>query len=343
MIILGIETSCDDTAAAIVRSGREILSNVISSQSDYHKKYGGIVPEIASRKHQENIIPVVREALDRAHMKLEDIQGMAVTQGPGLIGSLLVGVNAAKAIAYAQRIPLVGVNHLEGHMLAPHLEYDMPLPNITLVISGGHTNIYYMEKVGAYRLLGKTRDDAAGEAYDKVAMLLGLGYPGGVVIDRLAQNGNPAAFAFPRPMLYDTSLDFSFSGLKTAVLYCVKNNFPNGVPESVLPDLAASFQQAVVDLIVEKTLHACSACRVNAVALTGGVAANSRLRYDMQQRTQEKKISLNLTSPVLCTDNAAMIAKAGSFKLTPELPFPHAMNAISRWPLANIALDNYPM
>ena len=333
MIILGIETSCDETAAAIVSNGSEILSNVISTQVDYHKKYGGIVPEIASRKHQENIIPVVREALERAHMQLGDIQGMAVTQGPGLIGSLLVGVNAAKAIAYARSIPLVGVNHLEGHMLAPHLECDIPLPNITLVVSGGHTNIYYMKKVGSYRLLGKTRDDAAGEAYDKVAKLLGLGYPGGVVIDRLAQNGNPAAFSFPRPMLHDSSCDFSFSGLKTAVLYCVKNNFPDGVPECVLPDLAASFQQAVVDSIVEKTLQACNACDVSAVALTGGVAANSQLRFQMQQRTNENKISLFLTSTILCTDNAAMIAKAGSFKLSHNLPFPYEMNAISRWPL----------
>ena len=340
MIILGIETSCDETAAAIVRNGCEILSNVISTQIDYHKKYGGIVPEIASRKHQENIIPVVREALDRAGMRLGDIQGMAVTQGPGLIGSLLVGVNAAKAIAYARSIPLVGVNHLEGHMLAPHLEYDVPFPNITLVVSGGHTNIYYVEKIGSYRLLGKTRDDAAGEAYDKVAKLLGLGYPGGVVIDKLAQNGNPAAFAFPRPMLHDASLDFSFSGLKTAVLYCVKNNYPHGVPETVLPDLAASFQQAVVDLLIEKTLSACGACKARAVAITGGVAANSRLRLQMQQRAQDKKISLYLTSPVLCTDNAAMIAKAGSFKLTHDLPFPYEMNAISRWPLHTMALDN---
>jgi N6-L-threonylcarbamoyladenine synthase len=266
-------------------------------------------------------------------MQLNDIQGIAVTQGPGLIGSLLVGVNAAKAVAYAHSIPLVGVNHLEGHVLAPHLEHEIPLPNITLVVSGGHTNIYYMDGVGSYRLLGKTRDDAAGEAYDKVSKLLGLGYPGGLVIDRLAQNGNPAAVAFPRPMLHDSTFDFSFSGLKTAVLYHVKNNFSHGVPESSLPDLAASFQQAVVDLIVGKTLQACLACRVKAVTLAGGVAANSRLRLHMQQRAQEKNISVYLPSAILCTDNAAMIAKAGSFKLTGEVPFPYEMNAISRWAL----------
>ena len=333
MIILGIETSCDETAAAIVKDSREILSNVISTQIDYHKKYGGIVPEIASRKHQENIIPVIREALERAHMTLKDIQGMAVTQGPGLIGSLLVGVNAAKAVAYAQNIPLVGVNHLEGHVLAPHLENNIPLPNITLVVSGGHTNIYYMKKVGSYRLLGQTRDDAAGEAYDKVAKLLGLGYPGGLVIDRLAQNGNKAAVAFPRPMLHDNSFDFSFSGLKTAVLYHVKNIFPDGVPESALPDLAASFQEAVVELIVEKTLRACVAHKVNAVTLSGGVAANSRLRMYMQQRANEKNISVYVPSPILCTDNAAMIAMAGAFKLTAAVQFPYEMNAISRWSL----------
>jgi len=333
MVILGIETSCDETAAAVLMDGQEILSNVISSQVDYHRKYGGIVPEIASRHHQENIIPVIREALVRADMQLNDIQGIAVTQGPGLIGSLLVGVNAAKAVAYARSIPLVGVNHLEGHVLAPHLEHEIPLPNITLVVSGGHTNIYYMDGVGSYRLLGKTRDDAAGEAYDKVSKLLGLGYPGGQVIDQLAQNGNPAAVAFPRPMLHDSTFDFSFSGLKTAVLYHVKNNFPNGVPESALPDLAASFQQAVVDLIVEKTLLACLAYRVKAVTLTGGVAANSRLRLHMQQRAQEKNISVYLPSAILCTDNAAMIAKAGSFKLTAEVPLSYEMNAISRWPL----------
>ena len=333
MIILGIETSCDETAAAIVKDSCEILSNVITTQIDYHRKYGGIVPEIASRKHQENIIPVIREALDRAHMTLKDIQGMAVTQGPGLIGSLLVGVNAAKAVAYAQNIPLVGVNHLEGHVLAPHLENNIPLPNITLVVSGGHTNIYYMKKVGSYRLLGKTRDDAAGEAYDKVAKLLGLGYPGGLVIDRLAQNGNKAAVAFPRPMLHDNSFDFSFSGLKTAVLYHVKNIFPDGVPESALPDLAASFQEAVVELIVEKTLRACVAHKVNAVTLSGGVAANSRLRMYMQQRANEKNISVYVPSPILCTDNAAMIAMAGALKLTAAVQFPFEMNAISRWSL----------
>lgn len=332
MIILGIETSCDDTAAAVVRDGREILSNVISSQAGYHSKYGGIVPEIASRKHLENIIPVIREALEQAGLGLDGIGAVAVTQGPGLIGSLLVGVNAAKAIAFARRLPLAGINHLEGHVLAPHLEHDIAFPCITLVVSGGHTNIYYIREEGSYMLLGKTRDDAAGEAYDKVAKLLGLGYPGGMVIDRLARSGSPR-IAFPRPMLHDDNCDFSFSGLKTAVLYYVKNNFPEGVPEACLPDIAASFQEAVVDLLVEKTLRACTRLNADTITLAGGVAANSRLRSEMQRRAQNKNITVYLPSPVLCTDNAAMIARAGFYKLASPGGFPWALNAVSRWPL----------
>ncbi len=286
MIILGIETSCDDTAAAVVRDGRDILSNVVSSQVDYHAKYGGIVPEIASRKHQENIIPVIGEALSRSGLGLGEIGGIAVTQGPGLIGALLVGVNAAKAIAYARGLPIAGVNHLEGHVLAPHLEHDIPYPNITLVVSGGHTNIYHVKRPGSYRLLGKTRDDAAGEAYDKVAKQLGLGYPGGVIIDRLARCGSPR-IPFPRPMLHEDNFDFSFSGLKTAVLYHLKSRFPGTVPEEALPDIAASFQEAVVELLVEKTLRACRASGCGVAAIAGGVAANSRLRQELQRRCSE--------------------------------------------------------
>lgn len=332
MNILGIETSCDDTAAAVVRDGRDILSNVISSQAAYHEKYGGIVPEIASRKHQENIIPVIAEALERAGLTLGGIDGIAVTQGPGLIGSLLVGVNAAKAIAYACRLPLAGVNHLEGHVLAGHLEHAIPYPNITLVVSGGHTNIYHIAAAGSYRLLGKTRDDAAGEAYDKVAKLLGLGFPGGAVIDRLSQSG-AARIPFPRPMLNDGAFDFSFSGLKTAVLYHVKNNFPGGVPETALPDIAASFQEAVVELLVEKTLRACADNQVRAVVLAGGVAANSRLRREFQARAAGRHITVYLPSPILCTDNAAMIAGAAFGRLASPGPADYSMNAVSRWPL----------
>lgn len=333
MIILGIETSCDDTAASVVKDGREILSNIISSQVDFHKKYGGIVPEIASRKHQENIIPVIRESLLQARMTLADVEGIAVTRGPGLIGSLLVGVNAAKAIAYSRSLPLVGINHLEGHVLAPYLEHAIPFPAITLVVSGGHTNLYLVRGPGEYALLGKTRDDAAGEAYDKVAKLLGLGYPGGTVIDMLSKSGNPDAIVFPRPMLRDSSFDFSFSGLKTAVLYYIKNNFSGTVPDSALPDIAAGFQAAVVEILVEKTMLA--AVRHNAAAITiaGGVAANSRLREKITGRGLQEKIPVFVPSIILCTDNAAMIAKAAEHRIPAVHEFPFDMNAVSRWPL----------
>ena len=334
MIILGIETSCDDTAAAVVKDGKEIISNIISSQNDFHKKYGGIVPEIASRKHQENIIPVIQEALIQSHMTLRDIQGIAVTRGPGLIGSLLVGINAAKAIAYSQKLPLIGINHLEGHLLAPCLEHEIPFPNITLVVSGGHTNLYHVEGFGAYKSLGRTRDDAAGEAYDKVAKLLGLGYRGGIIIDRLAQAGNPSAICFPRPMLHDKSFDFSFSGLKTAVLYHVKNSGPEAMTESAMPDIAASFQAAVAEILVEKTVRAALHYQVSAITIAGGVAANSLLRSKMQERGSRESIPVFLPSPVLCTDNAAMIARAGEHRIASVKEFPFDMNAVSRWPLA---------
>ena len=333
MIILGIETSCDETAAAVVRDGKEILSNVIASQVDFHKKYGGIVPEIASRMHQEKIIPVIKEALEQASVSLDAIDGIAVTQGPGLVGSLLVGINTAKAIAWARRLPLAGVNHLEGHLLSGHLEHTVPFPNITLVVSGGHTNLYRVEGIGRYVLLGKTRDDAAGEAYDKVAKLLGLGYPGGVVIDRLARSGNPSAVAFPRPMLHDDSADFSFSGLKTAVMYHVKSRGPAAFSQQELADIAASFQDAVVEILVEKTMRAAVQCSARAIAIAGGVAANSRLRELMQQRAAEENIPVLLPSFILCTDNAAMIAKAAEHRMASVKAFPYSLNAISRWPL----------
>jgi N6-L-threonylcarbamoyladenine synthase len=333
MIILGIETSCDETAAAVVINGRDILSNVISSQVEFHKKYGGIVPEIASRKHQENIIPVIRESLLQAGMTLADIEGIAVTRGPGLIGSLLVGVNAAKALAYARSIPLAGINHLEGHVLAPCLEHAIPFPAVTLVVSGGHTNLYLVRGPGDYVLLGKTRDDAAGEAYDKVAKLLGLGYPGGIVIDRLSKNGNPGAIAFPRPMLRDGSFDFSFSGLKTAVLYHVKNNYSGAVPESALPDIAAGFQAAVVEILVEKTVQAALRHHAAAIAIAGGVAANSLLREKISSRGLQEGIPVFVPSIILCTDNAAMIAKAAEHRIAAVHEFPFDMNAVSRWPL----------
>jgi N6-L-threonylcarbamoyladenine synthase len=333
MVILGIETSCDDTAAAVVCDGREIRSNVISSQADYHRKYGGVVPEIASRKHQEHMIPVIAEALQLAGMTMHDIQGIAVTQGPGLVGSLLVGINVAKALAFARRLPLVGINHLEGHLLAPHMEHDIGYPHVSLVVSGGHTNLYAVESDGRSRLLGQTRDDAAGEAFDKVAKLLNLGYPGGVAIDRRARSGNPAAIAFPRPMLRDTSLDFSFSGLKTAVLHHVRNNFRDSAPPAEhVDDIAASFQAAVVDILVEKTLRAAERCGAAAITLGGGVACNSRLRDTMCDAARTT-LPVFFPSVQLCTDNAAMIACAGHRHIGSVCSFPFDMNARSRWPL----------
>jgi N6-L-threonylcarbamoyladenine synthase len=334
MLMLGIETSCDETAAAVVRDGKQVCSNIIASQVDFHKKYGGVVPEIASRKHMENIIPVVREALEQAGVTLDDIEGMAVTQGPGLVGSLLVGINAAKAVAYCRKLPLIGINHLEGHICAASLEYhDVSFPAIALVVSGGHTSLYLVEGFGRYTLLGKTRDDAAGEAFDKVAKLLDLGYPGGVIIDKLAREGTAQAILFPRPMLADDSLDFSFSGLKTAVLYHVKKL--GGKPSTqTLRDIVAGFQDAVVEILVEKTFRAAAHYRVQTVIMAGGVAANSRLRRMMEDRAAGCKVRVVVPSPVFCTDNAAMIAAAGEYRIHTAGAFPFSMNALSRWPLA---------
>ena len=334
MLILGIETSCDETAAAVVRDGQQIRANVIASQVDLHKKYGGVVPEIASRKHLENIMPVIREALEQAQVTLDDIEGIAVTQGPGLVGSLLVGINAAKAIAYCRRLPLVGINHLEGHICAASLElHDIAFPAVALVVSGGHTSLYLVEGFGRYRLLGKTRDDAAGEAFDKVAKLLDLGYPGGVVIDKLARHGKLHAVAFPRPMLADESFDFSFSGLKTAVLYYVKSIGGKPSPDSVR-DIAACFQDAVVEVLVEKTFRAAAQFQVQSIIMAGGVASNSCLRKKMGDKAKDENVRVFIPSPVLCTDNAAMIAAAGEYRIRTAAAFPFSMNALSRWPLA---------
>ncbi len=330
MYILGIESSCDETAAAVIDDQGRIVSNCISSQMETHKRYGGVVPEIASREHLKNILPVIRKALAHADVQLSDIGKIAVTQGPGLVGCLLVGINTAKSIAYANRLPLAGVNHLEGHLLAPLLEHRVPFPHIGLVVSGGHTNLYLVETIGTYRLLGRTRDDAAGEAFDKTAKFLGLGYPGGVVIDRLAQKGNPHAVAFPRPMLHDGSYDFSFSGLKTAVINHVRKQHPDRVPDPAFADISASFQDAVVDILVDKTFRAALHHRVTAVTVGGGVAANSRLREKFKSKGAESNITVYMPSNILCTDNAAMIAYAGMHKQVDDKPFPFEMNAISR-------------
>jgi len=314
LLILGIDTSCDDTSAAVVQDGRKIVSNIVSSQSDIHTKYGGIVPELASRRHIEMILPVVEEALKKAGITLQDLSALAVCHGPGLIGSLLVGCSFAKAVSYGKNIPLVGVNHLEGHMLSPFLEETAPeFPFISLVVSGGHTSIYLAEDYGRYTVLGKTRDDAAGEAYDKVSKLLGLNYPGGPIIDRLAKEGDPKAVAFPRAYLPDT-LDFSFSGLKTAVLQHVRRLSPDSSPitdQSLLSDIAASFQAAVVDVLVRKTEWAVTQTGVRKVALSGGVSANSGLRQSMLEMGKKNNIEVFIPSVALCTDNAAMIAAAG--------------------------------
>ena len=326
MLILGIDTSCDDTSASVVENGVRIISNVISNQTDIHKKYGGIVPELASRRHIEMIWPVVDEALNQANIKMEDLSGIAVCYGPGLIGSLLVGCSFAKAVCFTKNIPLIAVNHLEGHIFASYLEEPRPsFPFLALVVSGGHTSLYRIEDFGQYRELGRTRDDAAGEAYDKVSKLLGLGYPGGPVIDRLAQSGNPKAIDFPRAYLPE-SYDFSFSGLKTAVLHYVRSHNGNQkAPVSNIPpipllategkgifsDLAASFQAAVVDVLVRKTEWAIRKTWIRRVVLSGGVAANSELRKRMKEMGQERETEIFMPSLALCTDNAAMIAAAG--------------------------------
>lgn len=310
MLILGIDTSCDDTSAAVVEDGSRIVSNIVSSQSDIHGKFGGIVPELASRRHIEMIWTVVDEALGQASLSLGDISAVAVCHGPGLIGSLLVGCSFAKSLCYTRGIPLVAVNHLEGHILSTFLEDDTPeFPFIALIVSGGHTSLYLAEGFGTYTELGRTRDDAAGEAYDKVSKLLGLGYPGGPVIDRLAAEGNPDAIDFPRAYLPD-SLDFSFSGIKTAVLNHVRGIERTGQPLPVA-DIAASFQAAMTDILVRKTEWAIRKKWIRRVTVSGGVAANSALRQRMLEMGKQRDVQVFIPSMKLCTDNAAMIAAAG--------------------------------
>jgi N6-L-threonylcarbamoyladenine synthase len=332
MLVLGIESSCDETAAAVVRDGRVPLSNVIASQVNVHALYGGVVPEIASRKHIEAIIPVIRQALEDARLTMEEIEGIAVTRGPGLIGSLLVGLTTAKALAFARRLPLVGVNHLEGHVAAVFLTENHPaFPFIALVVSGGHTTIYSVQGFQSFSILGQTRDDAAGEAFDKAAKLLDIGYPGGVVIDRLARQGDREAFSFPRGMR--DGLDFSFSGLKTSLLQRLKKK---GTPftSAELPDVAASYQEAIVDVLVEKTLRAAETVSSSRVVVCGGVAANSRLRERFRSDASCRGIDVFIPPPVLCTDNAAMIAAVGEHLLQAGHRDSLGLNAVSRWPPA---------
>ena len=309
-LILGIDTSCDDTSAAVVADGREILSNIVSSQTEIHKKYGGIVPELASRMHIEMIAPVVDEALKTANVEINEIDAIAVCKGPGLIGSLLVGCGFAKAVGYVKKIPLVAVNHLEGHIFAAFLEGKPEFPFISLIASGGHTSLHIINGFGQYIELGRTRDDAAGEAYDKVAKLLGLGYPGGPAIDRLAESGDPKAFDFPRAYVPE-SFDFSFSGLKTAVKLTVGKDPSRITHHSSLENIAASFQAAVVEVLVRKMEWAIVRKGIKRVVLSGGVSANSGLRKRMMKMAEEREVELFLPSLALCTDNAAMIAAAG--------------------------------
>lgn len=311
--ILAIESSCDETAAAVVRNGRTVLSNIISSQIDLHKLYGGVVPEIASRKHIEKINQVIEEALCEADCFLDDIDAIGVTYGPGLVGALLVGVAEAKAIAYARNLPLIGVHHIEGHISANYIENkELEPPFLCLVVSGGHTHLVCVEGYGKYRILGKTKDDAAGEAFDKVARAIDLGYPGGPKIDKLAKEGNPDAIDFPRAHVGDSVYDFSFSGVKSAVL-----NYINGCKmkqaEYNRADIAASFQKAVTDVLVDHAMAGVENYGLKKLAIAGGVASNSALRAAMRKACEERGIEFYYPSPILCTDNAAMIGAAAFY------------------------------
>lgn len=312
--ILAIESSCDETAAAVVKDGREVLSNVISSQIALHTLYGGVVPEIASRKHIEKINYVIQEALDQAEVTLGDLDAVAVTYGPGLVGALLVGVAEAKAISYAAKLPLIGVHHIEGHISANYIaDQELEPPFICLVVSGGHTHLVVVRDYGVYEIIGRTRDDAAGEAFDKVARAIGLGYPGGPKIDKVSAEGNPDAIHFPRAKVEDAPYDFSFSGVKSAVL-----NYLNGCrmkgEEIVQADVAASFQKAVCEVLVSHALQAVKDYKMPKLALAGGVASNSTLRRMMQEACGKQNIEFHYPPPVLCTDNAAMIGAAAYYE-----------------------------
>lgn len=326
--ILAIESSCDETAAAVVENGRNVLSSKISSQIAVHTLYGGVVPEIASRKHIEVINQVVSDSLEEAGMGLEEIDAIAVTYGPGLVGALLVGVSFAKSMAYAAKKPLVGVHHIEGHISANYIEHkELEPPFLSLVVSGGHTHLVYVEDYGVYKILGRTRDDAAGEAFDKVARVIGLGYPGGPKIDRLAKEGNRDAISFPRAAVGDSDFDFSFSGVKSAVLnYVNQCRMQNEILHRA--DIAASFQGAVVDVLVEHTIMAAQKTGMKKIALAGGVAANSGLRDGMKAACEKNGLTLFYPSPVLCTDNAMMIGSAGYYEYRKGIRSGLSLNAV---------------
>lgn len=314
MVVLGIETSCDETAAAIWDDAKGLRANVIASQEE-HGLFSGVVPELASRAHIRLLLPVIQRALTEAEMPLEEVEGVAVTRGPGLVGSLLVGLSVAKSMAFSLCRPLIGVHHVEGHMFAGLLEHpDLVPPFVALVVSGGHTELIFVPELGTYERLGGTRDDAAGEAFDKAAKMLGIGYPGGPRMDRLAREGDPTAVVFPRAYLDKERFEFSFSGLKTALLTYLESMSPEAVQER-LCDIAAGFQQAIVDVLSDKLMWAVQRKQVRTMLVVGGVAANSGLRREMYERAEAMKMRIVFPSPVFCTDNAAMIARAGAFRL----------------------------
>lgn len=328
VLILGIESSCDETAASVVRNGREVLSNVISSQIAIHTLYGGVVPELASRKHIEKINQVIEEALAEANVSLRDIDAIAVTYGPGLVGALLVGVSEAKAISFATGIPLVGVHHIEGHISANYIENkELEPPFVCLVASGGHSHLVIVRDYGEYEIIGRTRDDAAGEAFDKVARAIGLGYPGGPKIDRLAKEGNPDAVSFPRARVDESEYDFSFSGLKSAVLNYLNSCKMKGETVNTA-DVAASFQKAVTDVLVEHSLRAVKAYGYDKFAIAGGVASNSSLRAAFEEECEKRNIRFYHPSPIFCTDNAAMIGTAGYYEYCRGVRSGYDLNAV---------------
>ncbi|HSQ87339.1 tRNA (adenosine(37)-N6)-threonylcarbamoyltransferase complex transferase subunit TsaD [Romboutsia sp.] len=327
IITLAVESSCDETAVAVLRNGREVLSNIINTQIDLHKKFGGVVPEVASRKHIENIDGVLQEALDKANITLNDIDHIAVTYGPGLAGALLVGLSHAKALAFALNKPLVGVNHIEGHVSANYIEHkDLKPPFITLIVSGGHTHLVEVKDYGEYEILGRTRDDASGEAFDKIARAMGLGYPGGPIIDRLAKEGNKKAIEFPRAYI-DEGYDFSFSGVKSSVLnYLNAKKMKN--EEIVVEDVAASFQEAVVEVLSKKAIKAATEKGYDTITLAGGVASNSALREKITELGKEHNINIKYPSLILCTDNAAMIGCAGYYNFINGRTHDMSLNAV---------------
>ena len=330
MLILGIETSCDETSAAVLKDGNEILSNIILSQDEIHSPYGGVVPELASRQHIKTIDLIVEESLRKAKVRLEDIDLYAVTQGPGLIGSLLVGLSFAKSLAFYFNKPIIGINHIEAHIHAAFLENsEIPFPCLGLIVSGGHTSLYYLPEKLVFRLIGKTRDDAAGEALDKIAKFLHLGYPGGPIIDKLSKRGNPENFFFSLPKIKDRSFDFSFSGLKTAALKYIKEmNIDNESPQMF--DLLASFQDAIINFLIENVKRALLKYKANSLIVCGGVARNTRLRERFKTFCNEIKIPLYIPSPRLCTDNAAMVASLGYEKYKSKKEFDFNLDAYPR-------------